>query len=117
MENKEQVYSTNNETYTDYCSMMDDLREYHGIGESVEVWEADKKEWKHSDFIYAAHLIDDMQAAAMDECGEVTEEYLNELTKDQKTDLENHIAEWFNKNAKLDLYGVENERKIVVIVE
>ena len=54
---------------------------------------------------------------AMDRCGEIAEEYLNEITEDQKKDLEKHIADWFDKNAKLNFYGVENPRKIVVIVE
>ena len=117
MENKEQCYSVDNETYNSWENLMDDLQEFYDIGESVEVWEADKKEWNHADFIYAAHMIDDMQTAAMDECGEVAEEYLNELTKDQKTDLEKHIAEWFSKNAKINFYGVENPRKIMVVVE
>lgn len=116
MENKKQVYSRDGETYMSYEDMMYELTNYHGISASVEVWEADKKEWRHSDFIYAVHLIDDMQTAAMDDCGEIAEEYLDGLTKDQKLELENHIAEWFNKNAKLNFYGVENAKKIVVIV-
>lgn len=118
MANKEQVYSRDGERYTDYKNLMESLvYAYYDIGESVEVWEADKVIWKHSDFIDIDDLIDDMQTAAMDECGEVAEEYLDEITKEQLTDLRNHIAEWFNKNAKLDFYGVENEKKIVVIVE
>lgn len=117
MENKEQVYSMAGHEYYGYNDLMDGLKEFYNIGESVEVWEADKKEWNHADFINVEGLIYDMQANAMDECGEVAEEYLNELTKDQKADLEKHIAEWFNENAKLNFYGVENAKKIVVIVE
>lgn len=116
MENKEQVYSTDGEFYNDFCSINDDLKEYHDIGESVVIWEADKKEWKHSDFINVDDLFDSMQTCAMDECGEVAKEYLNELNEMQKLDLHICIAKWFNKNAKLDFYGVENEHKIMVEV-
>lgn len=117
MENKEQVYSRAGEKYGSYKDLMDDLKEFYFKGEEVEVFEADKVEFKHSDFIDVDDLIYDMQTSAADECGEVAEEYLNELTDTQKMDLEHHIAEWFNKHAKLNFYGVENARKIMVIVE
>lgn len=117
MQNKEQVYSMAGEHYYDYKDLMKNLREYHNKGESVEVWEADKKEWKHDKFIRVDDLICSMQCEAMDNCREIAEEYLDDLTEDKKLDLKNHIAEWFDKNAKLDFYGVENEHKIVVIVE
>lgn len=116
---KEQVYSTNNEEYLDYEDLMYKLQECCGytIGESVEVWEADKKEFLHADFVDINDLIENMQSHAVDECGEFAEEYLNELNKMQKLDLHVHISEWFNKNAKIDFYGVENEHKIMVTVE
>ncbi len=115
MENKEQVYSRDNEIYSSYEDMMHELTEYYDIGEEVEVWEADKKEWNHADFINVDDLIYNMQTDAMDECGEVAEEYLNELTVDQKDELEIYIAEWFDKHAKLNFYGVENEHKIMTM--
>lgn len=117
MENKEQVYSMAGEHYYDYKDLMKNLRDYHNIGESVEVWEADKKEWNHSDFINVEGFIYDMQANSMDECGEVAEEYLNGLSDKKKDELKNHIADWFVQNGKINFYGVENEKKIVVIVE
>lgn len=117
MENKEHVYSIDGNKYMSYEAMMCELRDYQNKGESVEVWEADKKEFMHTDFINVNDVIDNMQYLAMDECGEAAEEYLNELTEEQKANLEKHIAKWFNKNAKINFYGVENERKIVVIVE
>lgn len=117
MENKEQVYSRDEIHYGSYNELMYELKETYNIGEEVEVWEADKKEFKHSDFINLYDLIDNMQTAAMDECGEVAEEYLNELNEMQKLDLQICLSEWFNKNAKLNFYGVENAKKIMVIVE
>lgn len=119
MQNKtqEQFYSIDGERYSYYNDLMDELREYNNVGEEVEVFEADKKEYSHLDFINGYGVIEDMQTSAMDECGEVAEEYLNEITEEDKCDLAMHIAEWFHKNAKLDFYGVENERKIMVIVE
>lgn len=117
MQNKEQVYSMAGHAYYPYEYLMSNLRECHNIGESVEVWEADKVEWKHSDFVDVDDLIENMQSQAMDECGEVAEEYLNELTNDQKSDLYRHISLWFMQHSKINFYGVENEKKIVVIVE
>lgn len=117
MEIEEQCYSVDNEGYKSWEGMMDDLRESYEEGEEVLVWEADKKEYKHSDFIDVNVLINDMQCNASDEAGEVSEEYLNGLSDNKKDELKNHIAEWFNKNAKLNFYGVENEHKIMVVVE
>ena len=119
MQNKpqEQIYSIDGSHYFDYEDLMNELREYNNVGEEVEVFEADEKEYHHTDFINVYDLIDNMQSRAMDECGEVAEEYLNEITDEDKCDLAMHIAEWFNKRAKIDFYGVENERKIMVIVE
>lgn len=117
MENKEQCYSQDNEKYTDYANFMDDLKEFYNIGESVEVWEADKVEYEHTQFINVDDLIENMQSEAMDECGEVAEEYLNELTNDQKSDLYRHISLWFMQHSKINFYGVENAKKIVVIVD
>lgn len=53
----------------------------------------------------------------MDQCGEVAEEYLNDIKTVDAEELEKYLLEWLNKNAKLDFYGVENEKKIIVIVE
>lgn len=118
MENKEQVYTQGGgEKWTDYEDLMNDLKEHYNIGESVEVWEADKVELKHFHYIYAKDLIDAMQTRAMDDCGEIAEEYLNDLEDWKKAELEQHIAEWFDKNSKINVYGVENEKKIMVIVE
>ncbi len=119
MQNKtqEQFYSIDGELFLDYKKLMCRLREYYNIGEEVEVFEADKKEYSHLDFINGYGVIEDMQTMAMDECGEIAEEYLNEITEEDKCDLAMHIASWFNKHDKINLYGVENERKIMVIVE
>lgn len=117
MENKEQVYSVDKSNYMSWENIMDELREGFNEGESVEVWEADKVVWKHSDFIDVETIRDDMQVFAMDECGEMAEEYLNDLTDQQKLNLRDTISAWLSVNAKLNFYGVENEHKIVVIVE
>ena len=118
MENKKQVYTQGDgEKWTDYEDLMNDLKEHYNIGEIVQVWEADKKEWKHSDFINLESILQDIQFAAMDECGEVAEEYLNGLSDKKKDELKDHIADWFVQNGKINFYGVENEHRIVVVVE
>jgi hypothetical protein len=117
MENKEQVYSRDGERYGSYEYLMGDLKEFYFKGEEVEVFEADKVEFKHSDFIDVDDLIYDMQTSAADECGEVAEEYLDDLTDQQKLNLRDTIAAWLSVNAKRNFYGVENEHKTVVIVE
>ena len=117
MVNKEQCYSLDNEKYKNYEDLMNELKEFYNISKEVEVWEADRVEWNHSDFINVDDLIHNMQTDAMDECGEVAEEYLNDVTDEKKEALKNHISNWFYANAKLNFYGVENEKKIVVVVE
>ena len=117
MENKEQCYSLDNEKYYSYDDLMSDLRDIFDIGRQVEVWEADKVEWNHADFINVDDLIYNMQTNAMDVCGEVAEEYLNDIITADAEDLKYHIAQWLSKNTKLNFYGVENEKKIVVVVE
>jgi len=54
METKEQVYSIDGSDYMSWENLMYELRETHNEGVYVEVWEADKKEYQHSDFIYVA---------------------------------------------------------------
>jgi len=117
MENKEQVYSLDDSHYMNWENLMDELREKYNDGEEVEVWEADKEEWRHSDFFDVLDLIEGMQDNAMCLCGEFAEEYLNEVDEDIRLDLANTLTNWFNKNSKLKFYGVENERKTVVVVE
>lgn len=119
MENKEQVYSMTGDSklWSTHEDLMQQLKFFHSKGEEVEVWEADKKEWKHSDFIDLESILQDMQAAAMDKCGEIAEEYLNDVKTTDAEELEKYLAEWFNKNAGLDFYGVENAEKIMVVVE
>lgn len=119
MQNKtqEKCYSIDGERYYSYKELMRRLLESYNKGEEVEVFEADKKEYNHLDFINNYGVIEDMQSAAMDECGEFAEEYLNEITDEDKCDLAMRIADWFDKNAKINFYGLENERKIMVIVE
>jgi len=118
MENKEQVYTQGGgEKWTDYEDMMNDLRENYNIGEEVEVWEADKVEWNHSDFFNLEIILQDMQSEAIDRCGDVAEEYLDDVTATDSEEIEKYILDWLNKNAKLNFYGVENAKKIMVIVE
>ena len=118
MENREQVCMLGDgEKWTDYDDLMSDLRDIFDIGREVEVWEADKVEWNHTDFINVDDLIYGMQDNAADKCGEVAEEYLNDLTDEKKDDLKNHIAEWFETNAMINFHGIDNEHKIIVVVE
>lgn len=65
MKNKEQVYSMAGHDYYPYEYLMSNLRDYHNIGERVEVWEADKKEYKHSDFINLESILQDMQTVRL----------------------------------------------------
>jgi len=120
MKNKAEdlCYSMDGESYYDYCTVMDNLKEYHAVGDKVEIWEATSRRFKHVDFIIPRDIIDNIKERAYDECGEVAEDYLSEITKDQINDLESHVAEWFEKNTvNIKFYGVENEHKIEIVVE
>ena len=117
MENSDQVYSIDGSDYMSWDNLMAELYEIRHKGEEIEVWEADKKEWKHSDFINVESILQDMQAVAMDKCGEIAEEYLNDVEITDSEEFKKYLSEWFNKNAKLNFYGVENAKKIMVVVE
>ncbi len=70
MKNKtqEQCYSIDGERFYSYKELMRRLLESYNKGEEVEVFEADKKEYSHLDFINDYGVIEDMQCMAMDEC-------------------------------------------------
>lgn len=108
------VYSTDEERFFDFSDVMDTLNENHEPGDKVKIFRARRKEYEHKDFISAYRVIDDMQSSAYDEMGEFAEDYLYGITKEQETDLENHIAQWFDKNSSITFHGVTDVEEIEV---
>jgi hypothetical protein len=58
-------------------------------------------------------MLESMAERAQEEAGDAGEDYLCDVTKKQKEDLEKTLEKWFKKN-KLNpcFYGIENEEEI-----
>ena len=56
--------------------------------------------FSHKDFMDVEYLIEIMQESAYSEAGEYAEDYLEDLTKEKKEELQKILIEWFTNNAK-----------------
>jgi len=116
----EKVYSRNGEEYYDLDTVIDDLRDCgdYEVGYKAEIFEADLRQAKHSDFISAQRLIEDLQERAYDNHGEWSECYLEDVSEEKIKELEKLIISWFDLNAKKPtFYSVENDIKIQVVID
>lgn len=114
----EVCYSITGEDYTELCLVMEQLRDEHEIGDSVEVFQGISTPIGHNGFIFANTLIEHMQDRAWEEYGEWSEGYLDNITKDQKLQLENLISAWFTRNVPTPtFYKVIGVQKIMLEVE
>lgn len=60
-------------------------------------------------------MLDSMNERAQDEAGDAGEDYLCDVTKEQKEDLEKTLEKWFKKNGlEPTFFGIENEEKITL---
>ena len=67
------------------------------------------KKLKHFDFISGGRIIESIQENCWDERGEYAEDYLNDLTDADKTELEDRIANWLEeKVGEIKFFGVED---------
>ena len=107
------VYSITGDTfYEDLDSTCDDLE----IG-IHEIFQGESEHPKVSDFFDADSLIERIQENAYDNHDEYAEDYLEDVTKSQKEDLEKLICDWFEKNDLTPrFYRVINVEKIKVEV-
>ncbi len=105
------VFSLNETNYYDYediLAIMEDERE------SDFIFIGDKIAQEHKNFLTVSCLFEDMQDRAS-ELGEWSEGYLEEVTKEQKEELNSLVLDWFNKNiSKPSFFLVENVEKITL---
>ena len=99
---------TNYYDYDDIVEMMED------DGERDFIFIGDKTIQEHKNFLTVSCLFEDMQDRAS-ELGEWSEGYLEEVTKEQKEELNNLVLDWFNKNvSKPPFFLIENVEKITL---
>ena len=106
---KYDCWSSNGENYlSDYCSVIDGLEVgdtiYEGVQVSPEVIR----------FVSADSVIEDIQCQAYDECGEYAEDFLSNISKEAKAELEKMIAAWVEKHDKPTFWLVENVKERLV---
>ncbi|MRW82952.1 hypothetical protein GJ698_02460 [Pseudoduganella sp. FT26W] len=81
-------------------------RETVHVGESVHV--------PTTDYVSADWIIDDISTRAMDECGEVAEDWLRALSKnaEAKAELEKLVADFIDKHERPTFWNVVNCRQV-----
>lgn len=81
-------------------------REAVHVGESVHAPTAD--------YVSADCIIDDISTRAMDECGEVAEDWLRTLSKnaEAKAELEKLVADFIDRHERPTFWKVENCRQV-----
>lgn len=60
------------------------------------------------DIVSATSVIEDMQQRAYEECGEVTEDWMDTVTEGQRTELENLIEGWVKKHFPVEFWRVDD---------
>ena len=84
--------------------VIESLKDEYGEGATAHIWKGIKRELHHSDFIAfdADEIIERMQEAVFEECGEWADDYLPAMPPDNVKSLESHLKaaaiEWFNAN-------------------
>jgi len=107
----EKVFSLDETAYHDYDEIVAIMKDE---GERDFIFMGNKIPQKHSYFLSVSCLIEDMQDRAC-ELGEWAEGYLDDVTKEQKEELNNLVLDWFNKNiTEPSFFLVENIEKITL---
>lgn len=75
----------------------------------IELYKGVKEPQKFANFLNVDRIVDDMGEVAYDECGEWAEDYLDDVTEDQKNELEALICQWADKHGlKPTWFMIEN---------
>lgn len=114
------VFSTDEEYYYDdvdyILECVEDLENDEKDNDiNITIYVAEKVERKHKEFIDVDSLIERMQELSYDVGGEFSESYLEDITKEQKVDMEKVILEYFNENIRQpSFFTVKNVKEIDV---
>jgi uncharacterized protein YeaC (DUF1315 family) len=107
----EKVYSINEEDYYDYDEFVSIIEDE---GKPDFIYVSDRVIQEHKDFLSIDSLFEDMQDKAC-ELGEWAEGYLEDVSKEQKEELNKLVLNWFDKNiSKPSFFLVENTKKITL---
>ena len=114
----EYVYSLNEEDWMDLDSLKDRINDKYYHGGKVEVFKGKQKALEHKDFISISRFIEDIQERAWDECGEFSEDYLDDITPDAILGLDKLLLDWFNASAaQPKFYHVVDIEKEIIVSE
>ena len=103
-------YSLNEEEYHDIDYIAQELEDDKEI---LTVFVGEGIKPTHKQFIECIDICEEMQNYAYDEFDEYSEGYLDGITKEQKEELNNLIASWFDKNIQEpNFYRIKNAKQI-----
>lgn len=103
-------YSLNEEEYHDIDYIAQELEDDKEI---LIVFVGEGIKPTHKQFIEAIDICEEMQNRAYDEFDEYSEGYLDGITKEQEEELNNLIANWFDKNIQEpNFYRIKNTKEI-----
>ena len=77
------------------------------------VWVGLNVERTPTDFVSVGDIIENLQCAAGDECGEASEDWLDDLDKDKakKAELRDLIGGWLDQNYPVKFWTVEDAKQ------
>ena len=105
------AYSFNDVEYYEYQDIIDMIEIDKEVSDYIYI--GTKKIYSHKDFMDVNFLIEGMQEFSQDSCGEWAENYLSNITKEQKDNLKEHILKWFNENVdQPSFFNIESSIKI-----
>ena len=113
----EYTYSCEGSDYDDFQSTMENLQTLHDEGEKVVICRAECVRAKHSEFIDAERLIDEMVNSACDEYSyEWCDGYLEDVKKEKMLELDEILIAWFKKNADDPTFFLAHNPKNIAVV-
>ncbi len=105
------AYSFNDVEYYEYQDIIDMIEIDKEVSNYIYI--GTKKIYSHKDFMDVNFLIEGMQEFSQDSCGEWAENYLSNITKEQKDNLKEYILKWFNENVdQPSFFNIESSIKI-----
>lgn len=109
---KYDCWSCNGENYySDFSDIIDELEVGDTIYEGVMATPCNKQ-WVDAD-----RIIEDIQCNAQDDCGELAEYYLTDISKEAMQELSEIITAWANRQEIPSFWSVVNVRERTITEE
>jgi len=110
------AYSLDDERYTDFESIVDEVNSDYPAGKAVIISKGEKIQYSHSDFINIDVFFELLNEAAYEECGEYGEDYMCKVDKEKRDELKKIISEWLGENFEApNFFTVKNITKMEVV--